>query len=89
MRLRVPAEWDGECVHGLRRAPSTAAQKVTGRRTNQDFAVLLRELMEGPYAAYDRAHVVLDNLSTDSAAATYFTFPPAITRGILRRIIFH
>jgi hypothetical protein len=49
----------------------------------------LRELIEGPYAAYDRVHVVLDNLSIHTAAAIYATFPPAIARGILRRIVFH
>jgi hypothetical protein len=63
--------------------------KVTERRTNQDFAVWFRELLEGPYAAYDRVHVVLDNLSIHTAAAIYATFPPAIARGLLRRVVFH
>lgn len=63
--------------------------KVTARRTNQDFAAWLRELMDGPYAAFDRVHVVLDNLSIHTPAAVYATFPPEVARRVLRRIVFH
>jgi transposase len=63
--------------------------KVTERRTAQDFAVWLRELVDVHYATTDRIHVVLDNLSTHTAAALYETFAPAEARRVLRRVEFH
>jgi transposase len=63
--------------------------KVTERRTARDFAEWLRELVDGPYAAYTRIQLVLDNLSTHTAAALYETFPAAEARRLLRRLDFH
>lgn len=63
--------------------------KVTARRTNADFAVFVRELVDLHYAEAECVRVVLDNLSTHSAAALYDTFDPAEARRILRRIEFH
>ena len=63
--------------------------QVTERRTAQDFATWIRELVDVHYAATERIHVVLDNLPTHTAAAFYETFAPAEARRVLRRIEFH
>jgi transposase len=63
--------------------------RVTERRTAQDFAVWLRELIDVHYATTERLHVVLDNLSTHTPAALYETFAPVEARRVLRRVEFH
>jgi transposase len=49
----------------------------------------MRELGDIHYPHAERIRVVLDNLSTHSAAALYETFPPAEARRVLRRLEFH
>lgn len=63
--------------------------KVTGRRANVDFAQCMRDLVDVHYPKADLIKVVLDNLSTHSAAALYEAFPPEEARRILRRLEFH
>jgi transposase len=63
--------------------------KVTERRTSVDFANCMRDLVDVHYPNCEQIKVVLDNLSTHSAAALYETFPPDEARRILRRVEFH
>ncbi len=63
--------------------------KVTDRRTACDFAECMRDLVDLHYPKADCIRVVLDNLSTHSAAALYQALPPAEARRILRRLVFH
>jgi len=63
--------------------------KVTQRRTSIDFAECMRDLVDTHYPNCDRIKVVLDNLSTHSAAALYEAFSPDEARRILRRLEFH
>ena len=63
--------------------------KVTARRAAVDFAAWIRDLVDGPYAAYDRIQIVVDNLSTHTPAAFYEAFAPAEARRVLRRLEFH
>jgi hypothetical protein len=63
--------------------------KVTERRTKEDFATFVRELVDLHYAEATCVRIVLDNLSTHTAAALYDTFEPAEARRILRRVEFH
>jgi transposase len=63
--------------------------KVTERRTAQDFARWLRDLVDVHYPSTERLRLVLDNLSTHTAAALYETFAPAEARRVLRRVEFH
>lgn len=63
--------------------------KVTARRTNQDFAHCMRELIDVHFPEAQRTRVVLDNLSTHSPAALYQTFEPAEARRILKKLEFH
>jgi hypothetical protein len=48
-----------------------------------------RDLVDVHYPAAERIRVVLDNLSTHSAAALYETFSAEEARRILRRLEFH
>jgi transposase len=63
--------------------------KVTDRRTNQDFAECMRELVDIDYPHAPVVRVVLDNLSTHSAGALYDAFPAPEARRILKRLEFH
>lgn len=63
--------------------------KLTDRRTASDFAECMRELVDRHCPEARCIRVVLDNLSTHSAAALYRSFPPAEARRILRRLEFH
>ena len=63
--------------------------KVTDRRTNQDFAACMRELIDLDYPSAPTVRVVMDNLSTHSAGALYDAFPAPEARRILRRLEFH
>ena len=63
--------------------------KVTDRRTNQDFAVCMRELVDVHYPEAALIRVVLDNLSTHSAGALYDAFPAPEARRVLKRLESH
>ena len=63
--------------------------KVTDQRTCIDFAECMRDLVDEHYPDAERIRVVLDNLSTHSAAALYQRFAPAEARRILSRLEFH
>jgi transposase len=63
--------------------------KVTDRRTNQDFAECMRELVDIDYPDAPIVRVVMDNLSTHSAGALYDTFPAPEARRVLKRLEFH
>lgn len=62
---------------------------VTSSRTSKDFAHQMRALVDEHYPDAERVRVVLDNLSTHSAAALYETFPPQEARRLLRQLEFH
>ena len=63
--------------------------KVTDRRTADDFALCMRELVDVDFPEAERIRVVLDNLSTHTAAALYAGFPPAEARRVLEQLVFH
>ena len=63
--------------------------KVTESRAAVDFAACMRELVDVHFPKAERIRVVLDNLSTHSAAALYQTFPADEARRVLRRLEFH
>jgi hypothetical protein len=62
---------------------------VTERRTAQDYAARLCELVDVDYPDAARIRVVQDNLSTHTPGALYEAFPAAEARRILRRLEFH
>lgn len=62
---------------------------VTERRTSHDFAHQMKALVDEHYCAAECIRIVLDNLSTHTAAALYDTFEPVEARRILRKLEFH
>jgi hypothetical protein len=63
--------------------------KVTARRTAEDYAHRMRELVDVHYPDAACIRVVQDNLSTHSAGSLYEAFAPAEARRILRHLEFH
>jgi transposase len=63
--------------------------KLTERRTANDFAICMRELVDFHFPEAEQIRVVLDNLSTHTPAALYAAFPASEARRLIRRIEFH
>jgi DDE superfamily endonuclease len=63
--------------------------QVTDRRTAQDFAQCMKELVDVHFPDAALISVVLDNLNTHTPAALYATFAPAEACRILRKLDFH
>ena len=63
--------------------------QVTERRTKQDFAHCMKELVDVHFPEAETIRVVLDNLNTHTPAALYETFEPAEARRIVRKLEFH
>jgi hypothetical protein len=92
-----PARVDYEYVrHGsanlfLATAPHLGWRQVTTteRRTSIDFAVAMRDLIDGPFAEADCLVLVLDNLNTHRPSAFYEAFAPTEARRLLDKIEWH
>jgi hypothetical protein len=63
--------------------------EVTTRRTKQDFAQCMEQLVDGYYPEAEVIRIVVDNLNTPTPASLYETFAPAEAQRILRRWGFH
>jgi hypothetical protein len=61
---------------------------VTEHRRKQEFALAMRHLVEEHYPQAEKMRVMLDNLSTHTAAAFYESFPAEVARDLARRIEF-
>ena len=62
---------------------------VSARRANADFACAMRHLVDVDFPDATCIRVVLDNLSTHTAAALYQTFAPAEARRLAAKLEFH
>jgi transposase len=63
--------------------------KVTERRTKQDCALVLRELVDVHYPEAEKIVLVLDNLNTHTLGALYEAFEPEEARRIAERLEIH
>jgi hypothetical protein len=63
--------------------------RVTARRTRQDYAECVRELVEVHYPEAVKIRLVQDNLNTHDGASLYEAFVPEVARGLLDKIEFH
>ena len=63
--------------------------KVTDQRTSLDFAHCMRDLVDIHFPDAEKIVLVLDNLSTHTAAALYAAFPPAEAKRIWDRLEVH
>lgn len=59
---------------------------VTTQRTAVDWALAMRDLVDGPFRDAPKLVVVLDNLNTHRLSSLYTAFPPAEARRIARRL---
>jgi hypothetical protein len=63
--------------------------KVTDHRTRQDWAMLMKELVDVHYPEAEFIRLVMDNLNTHTAGALYEIFEPAEAKRILDKLEFH
>lgn len=63
--------------------------QVTERRTRQDYAYCVRDLVDVYYPRAVKVLMVQDNLNTHDGASLYEAFPPAEARRLLDKIEFH
>ena len=63
--------------------------KVTERRTKQDFAHCMKDLVDAHFPEAEVIRVVLDNLNTHTPASLYKAFTPQEARRIFRKLEFH
>ena len=63
--------------------------KVTQRRTKQDFAQCMKDLVDVHFPEAEVIRVVLDQLNTHTPAALYEAFEPDEARRIIRKLEFH
>jgi hypothetical protein len=63
--------------------------KVTRRRTKQDFAQCMQELVDVHFPEAIKIRVVLDNLNTHSPASFYEAFVAEHARHLARKLEFH
>jgi DDE superfamily endonuclease len=63
--------------------------EVTERRTNRDFAHIIRRLVDEWYPTAEKVVLVLDNLSTHTPAALYEAFAPAEARRLVEKLEWH
>jgi hypothetical protein len=62
---------------------------VTDQHTGQDWAHFIRELVDVHFPNAILIMLVMDNLSTHTAASLYRTFPPEEARRLLDKLEFH
>src|SRR5262249_2913595 len=63
--------------------------EVTNRRTKQDFARCMQQLVDGYSPEAEVIRVVVDNLNMHTPAAFSGVFPPTEAHRILQRVVFH
>lgn len=62
---------------------------VREQRTKQDWAHVMRELLEEIYPDAARIVLVMDNLNTHSPASFYATYPPDVAKRLSDRLEIH
>ena len=62
---------------------------VTERRTQQDWAQVIRDLVDVSYPEAERIVLVIDNLNTHTPAALYATFAPAEAKRLADKLEIH
>ena len=63
--------------------------QVTERRTKQDWARFMRDLVDVQYPTAEKLVLVMDNLNTHTLACLYEVFSPAEARRLARKLEIH
>jgi hypothetical protein len=84
-------ERQGTCNLFIANEPLTGKRflQVTQRRTKQDWACFIRDLVDVYYPTAEKLVLVLDNLNTHTPAALYEVFPPSEARRLARKLEVH
>ncbi len=77
------------CQTDLARRIVERGATVTERRTRQDWAQVIRALVDVHYPAAERIVLVLDNLNTHTLGSLYEAFPPAKARRLAEKLEIH
>jgi hypothetical protein len=90
-RVGYEYEREGTCNLFLFLEPTLGWRHVdvTQRRTKQDFATAMKDLVDVHFPTTPKIRVVLDNLNIHTPASLYEAFDPAEARRITRRLEFH
>jgi hypothetical protein len=62
---------------------------ITNRRTKQDWATQIKDLLDVHYPTAEKVMLIMDNLNTHKGASLYEKFPPAEARRLLDRLEIH
>ena len=90
-RVDYTFEAEGMCKLFLACEPLKGQRqvKVTQRRTSQDWAHFIRELVDVQYPQAEKLVLVMDNLNTHTPSSLYQTFAPAEARRLLQKLEIH
>ena len=90
-RVDYTFEAEGMCKLFLACEPLKGQRqvKVTQRRTSQDWAHFIRELVDIHYPTAEKLVLVMDNLNTHTPSSLYQTFAPAEARRLLQKLEIH
>ncbi len=90
-RIDYTFESNGTCKLFLACEPLAGKRyvSVTERRTSQDWAHFIRDLVDVHYPQAEKLVLVLDNLNTHTPSSLYQTFAPAEARRILQKLEIH
>jgi len=90
---KVDGEYErmGTCSLFLFTEPLTGWRHVEARprRTRQDWAAMVKWLLDQQYPDAEKVVLVMDNLNTHSTASLYETFPPQEACRLARRLETH
>lgn len=62
---------------------------ITERRTREDWAHFIKDMLEERYPDAEKVVLVMDNLNTHNTASLYTTFPPEVARRLAERLEIH
>jgi hypothetical protein len=90
-RVDYTFEAEGMCKLFLACEPLAGKRfvTVTQRRTSQDWAHFIRELVDVDYPTAEKLVLLMDNLNTHTPSSLYQTFAPAEARRILQKLEIH
>ena len=82
---------EGTCAIFMFTEPLKGWRHVTARsrRTKQDWAIQIRELLDVFYPSAKKVRLVMDNLNTHTLSSLYETFPPAVALKLAKRLEIH
>ena len=91
LRIDYEYERNGTAAIFLFTEPKAAWRKASVRehRTRLDWAIEVRELLEGRYEGVPKVTLIMDNLNTHTTGSLYEAFPPAEARRLAQRLDIH